>query len=128
MLHKCYRLIYVLLSASEPVAEALVPIHNQLLTVRRCLLEVKKWGGDFTVRDLYPYQMKLASLDNMRVDGKFLDKDKEIPEGQGICNSLLSECYDILYELQDSVVDESGSDDEEESSELRGSKGLEVVV
>ncbi|KAG0018869.1 hypothetical protein BGZ80_006627 [Entomortierella chlamydospora] len=125
---QCYRLIYVLLSASEPVAEALVPIHNQLLTVRRCLLEVKKWGGDFTVRDLYPYQMKLASLDNMRVDGKFLDKDKEIPEGQGICNSLLSECYDILYELQDSVVDESGSDDEEESSELRGSKGLEVVV
>lgn len=48
MLHKCYRLIYVLLSASEPIAEALMPIHNQLLTVRRCLLEVKKWGGDFT--------------------------------------------------------------------------------
>lgn len=48
MLHKCYRLIYVLLSASEPIAEALMPVHNQLLTVRRCLLEVKKWGGEFT--------------------------------------------------------------------------------
>ncbi|KAG9325171.1 hypothetical protein KVV02_002025 [Mortierella alpina] len=133
MLHKCYRLIYVLLSASEPIAEALMPIHNQLLTVRRCLLEVKKWGGDFTVRDLYPYQMKLASMDNMRVDGKFLDKDKEIPEGQGICNSLLSECYDILYELQESVVDEVSDvdDDEEEDeieSELRGSKNLDVIV
>ncbi|KAF9317816.1 hypothetical protein BG003_000282 [Podila horticola] len=129
MLHKCYRLIYVLLSASEPIAEALMPIHNQLLTVRRCLLEVKKWGGDFTVRDLYPYQMKLASMDNMRVDGKFLDKDKEVPEGQGICNSLLSECYDILYELQESVVDErDDSDDEKEEVELRGSKGLDVVV
>ncbi|KAG0239492.1 hypothetical protein BGX31_002749 [Mortierella sp. GBA43] len=132
MLHKCYRLVYVLLSASEPVAEALMPIHNQLLTVRRCLLEVKKWGGDFTVRDLYPYQMKLASMDNMRVDGKFLDKDKEIPEGQGICNSLLSECYDILYELQDSVVDDEGSDNEESGDEievqLRGSRGLDVVV
>ncbi|KAF9562331.1 hypothetical protein EC968_005252 [Mortierella alpina] len=133
MLHKCYRLIYVLLSASEPIAEALMPIHNQLLTVRRCLLEVKKWGGDFTVRDLYPYQMKLASMDNMRVDGKFLDKDKEIPEGQGICNSLLSECYDILYELQDSVVDEAsdGDDSEEEDeieTELRGSKNLDVIV
>ncbi|KAF9192119.1 hypothetical protein BGZ49_003467, partial [Haplosporangium sp. Z 27] len=129
MLHKCYRLIYVLLSASEPIAEALMPIHNQLLTVRRCLLEVKKWGGDFTVRDLYPYQMKLASLDNMRVDGKFLDKDKEIPEGQGICNSLLSECYDILYELQDSIVDDASDNEEaEELYELRGSKGLDVVV
>ncbi|KAG0285216.1 hypothetical protein BGZ98_005607 [Dissophora globulifera] len=76
--------------------------------------------------------MKLASLDNMRVDGKFLDKDKEIPEGQGICNSLLSECYDILYELQDSVVEETsdqedGEDDHVET-ELRGSKGLDVVV
>ncbi|KAG0378691.1 hypothetical protein BGX24_003084 [Mortierella sp. AD032] len=132
MLHKCYRLIYVLLSASEPIAEALMPIHNQLLTVRRCLLEVKKWGGDFTVRDLYPYQMKLASMDNMRVDGKFLDKDKEIPEGQGICNSLLSECYDILYELQESVVEESsdGEDDDEGEAgevELRESGNLDVV-
>ncbi|KAF9586149.1 hypothetical protein BGW38_009234 [Lunasporangiospora selenospora] len=120
---------------AKPIAEALMPIHNQLLTVRRCLLEVKKWGGDFTVRDLYPYQMKLASMDNMRVDGKFLDKDGEIPEGQGICNSLLSECYDILYELQESVVDEhttvSGDDDDEDeadTSSLRRSKGLEVVV
>ncbi|KAF9428525.1 hypothetical protein BGZ94_002065 [Podila epigama] len=129
MLHKCYRLIYVLLSASEPIAEALMPIHNQLLTVRRCLLEVKKWGGDFTVRDLYPYQMKLASMDNLRVDGKFLDKDKEVPEGQGICNSLLSECYDILYELQESVVEEeSDSDEADEHVELRGSKGLDVVL
>ncbi|KAF9288453.1 hypothetical protein BGZ68_000244 [Mortierella alpina] len=133
MLHKCYRLIYVLLSASEPIAEALMPIHNQLLTVRRCLLEVKKWGGDFTVRDLYPYQMKLASMDNMRVDGKFLDKDQEIPEGQGICNSLLSECYDILYELQESVVDEGSDNDnyeeeEEIETELRGSKNLDVIV
>ncbi|KAI1319998.1 hypothetical protein EDD11_002329 [Mortierella claussenii] len=133
MLHKCYRLIYVLLSASEPIAEALMPIHNQLLTVRRCLLEVKKWGGDFTVRDLYPYQMKLASMDNMRVDGKFLDKDKEVPEGQGICNSLLSECYDILYELQDSVVEETSDtendgDEDNIEIELRGSKGLDVVV
>ncbi|KAF9437929.1 hypothetical protein BGZ76_010472 [Entomortierella beljakovae] len=131
MLHKSYRLIYVLLSASEPVAEALIPIHNQLLTVRRCLLEVKKWGGDFSVRDLYPYQMKLGSLDAMRVDGKFLDKDGEIPEGQGICNSLLSECYDILYELQVTVVDDD-SDDEgvniSQESELRGSKGMDIVV
>jgi hypothetical protein len=75
--------------------------------------------------------MKLASMDNMRVDGKFLDKDKEIPEGQGICNSLLSECYDILYELQDSVIEESSdveSVDEDIEVELRGSRGLDVVV
>jgi hypothetical protein len=63
MLHKCYRLIYVLLSASEPIAEALMPIHNQLLTVRRCLLEVKKWGGDFTgIQGHFYFSCMLAAL------------------------------------------------------------------
>lgn len=77
--------------------------------------------------------MKLASMDNMRVDGKFLDKDKEIPEGQGICNSLLSECYDILYELQESVVDDSSETEDDDDDghgevELRESGSLDVVV
>jgi len=106
ILHKCYHLIYRLLLSSEPIAESLSPIHNQLLTLRRCLLELKKWGGPFTVRELYPYQMKLASLDNMRVEGKYLDPDGNIPEGQGIVMSLLNECYDILYELRASIDEE----------------------
>ncbi|KAL1924235.1 uncharacterized protein VTP21DRAFT_7270 [Calcarisporiella thermophila] len=106
LLSKCYHLIHRLLSSSEPVAEPLVPIHNQLLTVRGCLLEVKKWGGPFTARELYPYQMKLASIDNMRTDGKFLDPDGNVPEGQAICMALLNECYDTLYELRSNVVEE----------------------
>jgi hypothetical protein len=51
------------------------------------------------VRDLYPYQMKLASIDNMRFNGTFCDEEGNIPEGQAICVALLSECYDILHEL-----------------------------
>lgn len=58
-------------------------------------------------RELYPYQMKLASIDNMRVDGKFLDEDGSIPEGQGIVMALLNECYDILFELKADIVDEN---------------------
>ncbi|KAJ1676712.1 hypothetical protein EV182_007637, partial [Spiromyces aspiralis] len=48
LLHKCYALLYKLLSSSEPVAESLMPVHNQLRTLRRCLMEVKKYGGPFT--------------------------------------------------------------------------------
>lgn len=33
-----------MLSENVPVAEALMPVHNQLSTVRRCLVEVTKWG------------------------------------------------------------------------------------
>ncbi|KAJ9086448.1 hypothetical protein DSO57_1003785 [Entomophthora muscae] len=48
LLQKCYRIIYKLLSSSEPIAEALMPVHNQLSTLRKCLTEVKTWGGPFT--------------------------------------------------------------------------------
>jgi hypothetical protein len=40
--------VYKILSSSEPIAEPLMPIHNQLQTVRRFLIEVKKFGGPFT--------------------------------------------------------------------------------
>ncbi|KAJ2706078.1 hypothetical protein FB645_001942 [Coemansia sp. IMI 203386] len=106
LLHKCYNLVYKLLSSSEPVAESLMPVHNQLRTLRRCLLEVKKYGGPLSARDLYPYQMKLSSIDNLRTDGKFLDDEGHIPEGQGVVMSLLNECYDLMYELMASEVDE----------------------
>ncbi|KAJ2742430.1 hypothetical protein GGI20_004485, partial [Coemansia sp. BCRC 34301] len=106
LLHKCYNLVYKLLSSSEPVAESLMPVHNQLRTLRRCLLEVKKYGGPLSARDLYPYQMKLSSIDNLRTDGKFLDDEGHIPEGQGMVMSLLNECYDLMYELMAAEVDE----------------------
>ncbi|GAN07642.1 conserved fungal protein [Mucor ambiguus] len=99
LLRGCYRLMAKMLSENVPVAEALMPVHNQLSTVRRCLVEVTKWGKPDSVRDLYPYQMKLASIDNMRVNGTFCDEEGNIPEGQAICVALLNECYDILHEL-----------------------------
>lgn len=99
LLRRCYAIIYKLLESSEPVSEALTPIHNQLSTVRQCLLDVKRMGGLSSVRELYPYQMKLASIDSLRVDGKFL-VGESIPEGQGMLNALLAECFDICHELK----------------------------
>ena len=69
------------------------------MTLRRCLLEVKKSGGVANPRELYPYSMKLNSIDNMRTDGKFY-VGKDIPEGQGSVIDLLSECYDLAYDLR----------------------------
>ncbi|RVX71735.1 hypothetical protein B0A52_03919 [Exophiala mesophila] len=109
LIRRGYAYIYQLLIASEPVSEALLPIYNQLLTLRRCLVEVKKAGGVSNPRELYPYSMKLNSIDNMRVDGKF-QIGKDIPEGQGSVNDLLAECYDLAYELRTDA--EKESDDE----------------
>lgn len=49
--------------------------------------------------------MQLNSIDNMRVDGKFY-VGPDIPEGQGSVNSLLAECYDLVWELRAAVTDE----------------------
>lgn len=96
---RSYAYIYSFILASEPVSEALLPIYNQLQTLKRCLLEVRDSGGVSSVRELYPYSMKLNSLDNLRVDGKFV-VNGDIPEGQGSVSELLAECFDLSYDLR----------------------------
>ncbi|TVY65709.1 UPF0662 protein [Lachnellula suecica] len=106
LIRRSYGYIYFLMVSSEPVSEALLPVFNQLQTLKRCLIEVKNSGGVSSPRELYPYSMKLNSLDNMRVDGKFM-VGKEIPEGQGSVIDLLSECFDLNYELRVAAEGES---------------------
>jgi len=109
LLRKSYALIYQLLLTSQPVSEALLPMYNQLTTLRKCLLDVKKLGGVSSPRELYPYSMKLNSIDNMRVDGKFMVGD-EIPDGQGRVTQLLEECFDLAYELRNNAEDNSSTE------------------
>jgi len=71
LLRRSYAYIYLYIIASEPVSEALLPIYNQLMTLKRCLLEVKNSGGVDTPRELYPYNMKVRfifmTVNNTRV-------------------------------------------------------------
>lgn len=108
LIRRCYGYIYHLMISSEPVSEALLPVYNQLQTLKRCLMEVKENGGVSSVRELYPYSMKLNSLDDMRVDGKFMVGD-DVPEGQAAVTELLAECFDLNYELRLAVESENGS-------------------
>ncbi|KAI0386607.1 hypothetical protein F5Y04DRAFT_67160 [Hypomontagnella monticulosa] len=112
LIRRSYGYIYHLMISSEPVSEALLPIYNQLQTLKRCLVEVKNSGGVSSVRELYPYSMKLHSIDNMRVDGKFM-VGEDIPEGQGSVAELLAECFDLNYELR--VAAEAAAEEKETS-------------
>lgn len=107
LLRKSYAFIYQYIVSSEPVSEALLPIYNQLLTLKRCLIEVKANGGVDSPRELYPYSMKLNSIDNMKKDGAFRI-GTEIPEGQGSVISLLSECFEMAYELRNEAEERAG--------------------
>ena len=42
---------------------------------------------------------QLSSIDNMRVDGKFI-VGSDIPEGQGSVSGLLEECFDLQHDLK----------------------------
>jgi len=115
LLRRCYGLIYRLLSSSEPVSEELMPIANKLSTVKKCLNEVLKYGGPFSPRDLYPYQLALHQIDSMRKDGKFVGVDGTIPEGQGIVMAHLNECHELLEMLKQRM--DEGQDDDEDYDE-----------
>ncbi|KAG1907600.1 uncharacterized protein F5891DRAFT_1160751 [Suillus fuscotomentosus] len=118
LLRRCYGLIYRLLSSSEPVSEELIPIANKLSTVKKCLNEVYKFGGPFTPRDLYPYQLALHQIDSMRRDGRFVGVGGNIPEGQGIVMAHLNECHELLEMLKESMgenEDDQDYDDEDET-------------
>ncbi|KAK5127642.1 hypothetical protein LTR85_006983 [Meristemomyces frigidus] len=115
LLRKSYAFIYQYIVSSEPVSEALLPIYNQLLTLKRCLVEVKRSGGVDSPRELYPYSMKLNSIDNMKKDGKFM-VGNDIPEGQASVSALLAECFDLAYELRE----ESQKDQEDETPVSNG--------
>ncbi|KAI9324642.1 hypothetical protein DFJ73DRAFT_871881 [Zopfochytrium polystomum] len=134
LLHKCYRIVYKLQMAAEPVADALMPVYASLATLQRCLLELKKWRVRLAPRDLAMYQMRLAKIDDMRVDGRFYGEENggggggggaagaagagqqqaqqgEVPEGQGVLHAMLDACYELLRELQS--ASESADDEDE---------------
>lgn len=59
----------------------------------------------------------------MRKDGKFM-VNGEVPEGQGSVTALLSECFDLAYELRtDAEGNEENSDDNDEDNDDRHSGG-----
>jgi hypothetical protein len=143
LLRKSYAFIYQYIISSEPVSEALLPIYNQLLTLKRCLKEVKRSGGVDSPRELYPYSMKLNSIDNMKKDGKFMVRSRshshcctsvsdilsqvgnDIPEGQASVTALLNECFELAYELR-SEADERNEENGDEDIEVTNGDGTKV--
>jgi hypothetical protein len=66
LIRRSYGYIYHLMISSEPVSEALLPIYNQLQTLKRCLIEVEANGGVSSARELFPYSMKVCMTTGKR--------------------------------------------------------------
>ena len=76
--------------------------------MKKCLNEVLKYGGPFSPRDLYPYQLALYQIDQMRKDGKFVGADGSVPEGQGIVMAHLNECHELVEMVRAHMSASSG--------------------
>ncbi|SCZ87484.1 BZ3500_MvSof-1268-A1-R1_Chr2-2g04950 [Microbotryum saponariae] len=100
ILRRCYGLLYRLVSSSEPISEELMPIANKLETVKRCLLELMKYPGPYSARDLYPFQMSLAQVEGLKSDGQFKNRDGECVDGQAALFALEHECHELISILR----------------------------
>jgi hypothetical protein len=68
---------------SKHVADSLKPIFDRLTEIRRELegfALTHRWSLRET--DLWNYTLSLQEIDKMRVDGKFVDLEKNVPQGQ----------------------------------------------
>jgi len=68
--------------------------------------------------------MKLSSIDNMRVDGKFMVGD-EIPDGQAAVVQLMEDCFDLAFQLR-YQAEENEKEEEEEEDEGATDGKMEV--
>lgn len=68
---------------SKHVADSLKPIYDRLTEIRKELegfVSTHRWSLRET--DLWNYTLSLQEIDKMRVDGKFVDLEKNVPQGQ----------------------------------------------
>ena len=90
---------------------------------------LSKYGGPYTLRDLYPYRLALHQIAGMRrrvhdQDGnevgepKWLGADDTVPEGQGIIQAQFEEVEQTIEELlnrddddEDEAIEEDGDTD-----------------
>lgn len=76
---------------SKYVADALKPIFDRLTEIRRELegfALTHRWSLRET--DLWNYTLSLQEIDKMRVDGKFVDLEKNVPQGQYVSILLVT--------------------------------------
>lgn len=84
----------------ESVSAPLKPIFERL-TEMRAKLERLQLTHRWTLRetDLYNYAQALREIENMRVDGVFVDAEGNKAEGQYVLLYLLRRCHGLIYRL-----------------------------
>ncbi len=96
LLHRAYRLLHQLESATEVAPDA-VFIANQLDEIKGRLLGWRR-QKDYTLAELREVQELLRQIDASRQNAAF-KVNKGVPAGQAYMHNLMASCYDIVHQL-----------------------------
>ncbi|KAI8849478.1 hypothetical protein BC829DRAFT_416722 [Chytridium lagenaria] len=105
LIESAYDDVHELLSMREAIDgdNPLRGVYEKLIRIKGTLEKIQivhRWT--LKPEDLVKLQMELGAIDNLRVDGKFLDEKGQCPEGQAVLHFLLHKCYRLVYKLQTS--------------------------
>ncbi|KAJ3283004.1 hypothetical protein HDU76_008544 [Blyttiomyces sp. JEL0837] len=113
LLARCYRLVRKIQEAEPTVSPKLFPIELRLENVVTALRAFKmaiQAGAVVEPIELRLLQEHVDSIDSARIDGKFVDEDGNIPEGQSILHDLLNEAYDLIHDCITEIEAQQGSE------------------
>lgn len=103
LLEHCYDNVQELLALREPISGSnpLRPFYEKLITLKSKLEEMLETPWINQDEYLYEIQKSLGTIDNCRIDGKFMiDGNDTVYPGQAVLHFLLHKCYRIVYKLQ----------------------------
>ncbi|QRV88812.1 hypothetical protein RhiJN_16830 [Ceratobasidium sp. AG-Ba] len=100
LLEECFEVAQEIRAREDDVSSSLKPIHDRLWDMR-AQLEQLVLTHRWTLRetDLWNYSQALQEIDKMRVNGKFVDAEGNVPSGQYVLLYLLRRCYGLIHRL-----------------------------
>ncbi|KAG8745649.1 hypothetical protein FRC10_007346 [Ceratobasidium sp. 414] len=100
LLEECFEVAQEIRAREDDVSSSLKPIHDRLWDMR-AQLEQLVLTHRWTLRetDLWNYSQALQEIDKMRVNGKFVDAEGNVPNGQYVLLYLLRRCYGLIHRL-----------------------------
>lgn len=120
LLNECYKLVRRMVNRQAEVDPVLVPIQNELVKVVDRLEEMVKEAEiehQLDQNELIAKQQIIDGIDSQRQDGKFVDTDGKVPEGQATLHEQLNRGYDMIHEclVYLSMQDETDTTEEDRS-------------
>jgi DNA repair ATPase RecN len=102
-------------SSLQELADRLSTLSPELYSIQQKLVSIKRQMAAFASRktftptELNPLVEELRTIDAQRVNGHFLSRTGDIPDGQEIITGLLEECFTFAQDLTASGANVSPS-------------------